>query len=211
MSGEGLRGWLGEGRNGGARQLWPKAPLQGVKVNVFNGPAVSLAPGMVLAAAALGLADVPPISRLVAGAGQAVALPKGFPQINGIAIFALPIPAQPLGDAAQNMASQVRHCYPRGHQEPRVISDPRQPLGPGGGIPADIPVPVGTLPGRRAKERGSQEPTLVVADQVLQVLPHGTAVTQVVVLAEQTFQPRAQVPVGAGADLTDSAEKPPLI
>ena len=151
MSGEGLRGWLGEGRNGGARQLWPKAPLQGVKVNVFNGPAVSLAPGMVLAAAALGLAAVPP------------------------------------------------------------IGDPRQPLGPGGGIPADIPVPVGTLPGRRAKERGSQEPTLVVADQVLQVLPHGTAVTQVVVLAEQTFQPRAQVPVGAGADLTDSAEKPPLI
>jgi hypothetical protein len=51
---------------------------------------------MVLAAAALGLAYAPPISSLAAGAGKAVALHKGFQQINGMAIFALPIPAQPL-------------------------------------------------------------------------------------------------------------------
>src|ERR1039457_494088 len=138
MSGEGLRGCLGEGSNRRSLQLLPKAQMQGVKVNVFNGQAVGLARGMVLAAAALGLAYAPPISSLVAGAGKAVALHKGFQQINGMAIFALPIPAQPLGDAAQNMASQVRHFYPRCHQEPCVIGDPRQPLGPGGGIPADI-------------------------------------------------------------------------
>src|ERR1039457_5730048 len=150
MSGEGLRGCLWEESNGRSLQLLPKAQMQGVKVNVFYGQAIGLARGMVLAAAALGLAYAPPISSLVAGAGKAVALHKGFQQINGMAIFALPIPAQPLGDAAQNMANKVRPFYPRCRQGPCVIGDRRHPSGPGGAIPPLIPNPVAEVPARRA-------------------------------------------------------------
>ena len=73
----GFKGLAGGREEGGARQLWPKAPLQGVKVNVFNGPAVSLAPGMVLAAAALGLAAVPPIGDPRQPLGPGGGIPAG--------------------------------------------------------------------------------------------------------------------------------------
>src|ERR1035437_5104430 len=76
-------------------------------------------------------------------------------------------------------------------------------LGPRGGIPADIPVPVSALPGRRAKEHARHRTSLVIDDEVLEVLPHRTAVTQVMMPVEQVFKQGARGAAQAGAHFTN--------
>jgi len=41
-------------------------------------------------------------------------LDESFQQIEGMAIFALPIATDTTGDAAQQMAGQMRHLHPAG-------------------------------------------------------------------------------------------------
>src|ERR1035441_5047673 len=105
-----MQGWVGigpwAGVEGVALQPLLKARVQGIEINVFDGQPVGPAIRAVLPAAAFGLADAPPVGGLVATAGKTVALDKGFQQIDGMAVFALPIAAQPPSNAAQQMAGQ---------------------------------------------------------------------------------------------------------
>jgi hypothetical protein len=71
-------------------------------------------------------------------------------------------------------------------------------LGPEAGLPSEVTIPVGALPGGGAKEQTGHRPALLVAHQVLQLLSNRTAVTQVVVLVQQTVKERSQF----GADWT---------
>src|SRR6202023_2879837 len=82
-------------------QEFPEMGMQGTKVNVFYRDLMVRTIGSVLAAAALGLAYAYPVGRLVRGGGKSVALDKSLQQINGMAILALPLVAQTLGNATK--------------------------------------------------------------------------------------------------------------
>jgi hypothetical protein len=85
----GIMGW--RWRERGPLQEIPKAGMQGIEIDVFNGNLVVGAIGPVLAAAALGLAHANPVGRPVTSTRKAVAFHEGFQQINGMAVFALPV------------------------------------------------------------------------------------------------------------------------
>ena len=87
--------------------------MQGIKVNVLDGRLHLFAIAGVLPGASFGLANVQPVGGFIAGAGETIPLDKGFEQINGVSVFGLPIATQAPGYAAQNVAGQVRHFYPR--------------------------------------------------------------------------------------------------
>jgi len=114
-----------------------ESPVQGVKVNVFDGGLVPGAVGPILPRSALGLAHACPIGGLVSGAPKAVALHKGFQQIKAMAILGPPVTAKPSGNPTQNVAGQTRHPRPRHDQQTRVVGDEMKVLGPRRAIPAD--------------------------------------------------------------------------
>lgn len=65
--------------------------MQGVKVKVFDGNLVPGSVESVLTAAAFGLANAHPVGGSVAGPGETVPLHKAFQQIDGMAVFNLPV------------------------------------------------------------------------------------------------------------------------
>jgi len=63
----------------GVREVQPLTGLgEAIKINVLDGQPAGPAIRAVLAAAALGLANAPPVGRRVTTAGKTVALDKGF-------------------------------------------------------------------------------------------------------------------------------------
>jgi len=84
--------------------------MQGVKVNVLEGSLLVLALHGVLPGTALGLSHPQPVGGLIRGAGEVIALDEGFEQINGMAVFALPVGAQTTGNPAENMVSYYLVC-----------------------------------------------------------------------------------------------------
>jgi len=190
-----MSGGVGEGTGGSglALQPLPKAWVQGIKINVLEGQPEGPSVRAVLAAAAFGLANAPPVGGPVASAGKAVLLDEGFQQVEGMAVFALPIAAHPPSDAAQQMAGQRRHADPGWDQETSIVGDQMKTLATGRGIPADIRIPVGTLPSRRPKEHASQGPGLTVTHQILEVFPDRTEVAQIVMPVQQAFKEGALI------------------
>src|SRR6266705_799935 len=91
------------------------------------------------------------------------------------------------------MTGQMRHPHPGRDQETSIVGDQMKALAAGSGVPADILVPVGTLPSRRAEEHASQRLSVAVAHQILQVLAHWAAVTQIVMPMKQVFKKGARV------------------
>jgi hypothetical protein len=87
-----------------ALQVLAESPVQGIKVNVFDGRLVPGAIGPVLPGSALGLAHAHPVGGLVSCALKTVALHKGLQQINGVAVFSLPIVTEAPGNPTQNVA-----------------------------------------------------------------------------------------------------------
>ena len=104
--------------------------MQGTKINVFDRGLMPGAVGAVLASSSLGLADPYPIGGSVSSGSKTVALHKALQQINGMAIFGLPIPIEAAGNPAQNITGQVRHPRPRNDQKPSVVGDEREVLPP---------------------------------------------------------------------------------
>jgi hypothetical protein len=133
-------------------QVLPEMRVQGIQVNVFHRQPIGAAVRAILAAAAFGLAHALPIGRPVTTAGEAVMLDKGFQQINGVAVLTLPITADTPGDATQHVAGQRGHTRPRHDQKARIVRKQMQVMATGSSVPADILIPVGTLPSWRTKE-----------------------------------------------------------
>ena len=70
------------------------------------------------------------------------------------------------------------------------------------GAPTDIPVPVLALPGRGLEPQACQRSVLAITQDILKVLPHRTAKTQVMELAERLLDPSAFG--GLSADLLEA-------
>src|SRR6266516_7517562 len=107
-----------------------KTPMQGIKVNVLDGGLMPGSVGPVLPGPALGLTYAHPVGGTVSGARKTVALHKSLQQVNGMAVFGLPITTDASGNPAQNVAGQVRHPRPGNDQKASVVGDERQLLRP---------------------------------------------------------------------------------
>jgi hypothetical protein len=99
-----------------------------------------------------------------------------------MAVFALPVTAQPPANAAQNTTGQLR--YPPQNQEPGIIGQEVKVLGTVRAVPPDVTIPIGALPGRRPKEQAGQRMTLAIANQILEILADRAAVPQIMVMME---------------------------
>lgn len=97
-------------------------------------------------------------------------------------VFVLPVTTQPPANAAQNRTGQLRHPFQ--DQEPGIVGQEMKVLGTMDAIPPDVMIPVRALPGRRTKEQTSQRIALAAANQILKILPHRTAVPQIMVMME---------------------------
>jgi hypothetical protein len=120
-----------------------------------------------------------------------------------MAVFTLPNAAQPPGAAAQQVAGQRGHSHPGYKQETRIVGDQMQALATRSGVRADRLIPVGTLPSRRAKEHASQGPSLAIPHQILEVFPHRTTVTQIVMPVQQVLKEGALAGARRRADFPD--------
>src|SRR5437764_12657407 len=130
--------------------------MQGIKINVLDRGLIPGSVRAVLASSSLGLADPYPIGGSVSSAGKTVALHKALQQINGMAIFGLPIPIEAAGNPAQNITGQVRYPRPRSDQKASVVGDEMEVLLPHRTLPTDVVVPIGTLPSGGPKKHTSQ-------------------------------------------------------
>ena len=170
--------------------------MQGIKVNIFDGGLMPGAVGSVLPSPALGLAHTHPVGGLVSGARKTAVFHKGLKQINGMAIFALPVAAQTLGNPTQKVAAKMGHPHPGQDQKTGVVGDQMKVLCLYRRLPADVAVPGGTVPGGGTKEHTGQRTSLSVADQVLKVLPNAAAVTQIMVPVQERIEEDALAKLG---------------
>ena len=76
-------------------------------------------------------------------------------------------------------------------------------MGAAGAVPPDIPIPIGTLPGRSAKEQAGQGAAMAIANQILQILSDRTAMPQIVIMTEQALKQSSLLDPGGTADFGD--------
>lgn len=135
--------------------------MQGPEIHVFDGNLLPASLGAILARAAFGSAHVLPVGGSVTGCGKALPLHKRLQQIDGMTVFGLPVTTQSLAKAAQNTTGQPRHTAQ--HQKAGIVGQKMKVLGAAGDVPPDIPIPIGTLPSRSAKEQAGQRTAVAIA------------------------------------------------
>ena len=111
-------------------------------------------------AAALGLSDVGPVGRTVAGTGEAVGLHESLQQQRPVAVASLPAGGQPPAAARQHRGSEIAHLHARQDQEAGVVHHQVQSRFALGNAPADEAVAGSRLPGAGAKADDRQHPAL---------------------------------------------------
>ena len=93
-------------------------------------------------------------------------------------------------DLPQDPTAQIRHPDPGKDEKTRVVGDQRQVLLPLLCRPADKPIPVLALPGRRSEHQASQGAmSLTIAHHVLQVLSHRALEPQIVMSPQGLLHP----------------------
>lgn len=128
---------------------------------------------------------------------------KGFQQLDGMAVLALPIGGDARGDAAEHVAGQVGDANPGEDEEAGVVDDPRQRGGPPGGGPSDPPVPRGALPGGGPEDDAGQRAARAGPHPILEVLADAGLVAEVVMPMEAVLQPGPGCALPGVADLVD--------
>ena len=101
--------------------------------------------------ATLGLADVNPVRRAVAGASEARLFDKGLEQDGRVAVATVPVLREPSGEARQQMGGQVGGMNPGQDQEARVVDHLMQVVAALLQGPANEQVAGRDLPRRGAK------------------------------------------------------------
>ena len=142
-----------------------------------------------------------PVGRTINRAPKTLLFDKGLQQHDRMPIFGSASPGRS-GPATRPKIQlpKCRHLDPRQNQKTRVVGYQRQVLLPLLGGPADKPVPVLTLPGRRPENQASQGTLLPIPHDVLQVLSHRPAKAQIMKLGQcPSTQARS-----AGCPLTSS-------
>ena len=149
-----------------------------VEPDVFSGQRVRSV--HVEFAAALGLSDVGPVGRAVAGTGEAVGLHEGLQQQRPVAVASLPVVGQPAAAARQHRGSEIAHLHPGQDQEAGVVHHQLQARFALRNAPADEAVAGSRLPGAGAKADHRQHAPLA-GDQVAHLCSRQRRIAEVVV------------------------------
>jgi len=102
-----------------------------------------------------------------------------------VAVLVAPVGGDPAPHGPQDPAGQVGNPRPGNDEKAAVVGDPTQALLPLAGATPDPLVAHRALPGGGAKDQSRQQSTATIPHHVLEVLPHGRAVAEVVVLRQR--------------------------
>src|SRR5450756_2837292 len=97
-------------------------------------------------------------------------------------ILLMPVGADAAGDPGEDMTGQMGNTDPGQDKEAHVVRQVPQIAFPDLLCPPDAGIPWRGFPCRGAKQEASQGATLNIFDQIVEVLPDGAAVTQVMIL-----------------------------
>lgn len=143
--------------------------------------------GLVILSPACGFAKINPVGRLVTDALETFCVHKGLQEVDRVLIKPLPVIFKPPGHPTQDMGSQVRHPDPGQNQEAALIGNQVDILSAYTGCPTDKAVPAADMARCRGKgytgHRSSKG-----KDQILEVLPYRLAISQVVILLDETVK-----------------------
>jgi len=128
----------------------------------------------------LGEPHLNPVGGLIAGALKSLGIHKGLQKDEGMVIDSLPVPGEDSGHSAQQVRGQRGNLHPRQDEEASILGDEMEVSISVSGLPSDELIPTGHLPGGSAPAQTGQRAPLM-KNHVLEVFPHGLAVTQVMV------------------------------
>ena len=106
-----------------------------------------------------------------------------------MAVFSLPVPGDAARHLPQDPTAQIRHLDPGQDEKTRVVGHQLQMALPLSARPTDELVARLTLPSRRCEHQASQGTALSVAHDIVQVLSHRAAKTQIVKPGQRFFDP----------------------
>ena len=135
---------------------------QGVEPDAFGGQI-----GRVVAvhfAAPLGLSDLDPVGRLVAGAGEALGVDEGFQQDGPVGVAVVPVLGELTRGQGQQFGGQVLGLDPGKDQETGIVDDQLKVALPLRRTPADEAVARGGFPGGGAKAKQGQDAVLPTSE-----------------------------------------------
>ena len=99
--------------------MFSEAPVERIEPYVFDGNALFACRAEF--SAPLGLADMPPIGSLVAGAGEAIAFDEGFEHERAVTIARFPILLHLTRRQAEDFRCQIARLDPGQNQKASVV------------------------------------------------------------------------------------------
>lgn len=158
-----------------------------VEVNVFDRQGEC---GIsVLTTATLSAADTYPVGRFVAGSDEPIPFDERFHQVHRMAVFDLPVNLDSSNNPAQYMGGQMRDTNPGEDKKTGVVRHPQKVPCTGLMAPANELIPRFGFPSGGTEKDAGHIASLTVTHQVLHVLPHRAAETQIVVTGEVIMKP----------------------
>jgi len=136
-----------------------------------------------------GAAQHDPVGCPIASATKSLRFHERFQEADRVLVNLLPVPGQQAGHESQKMRGQMGNLDPGKNQEAEVIGQKTKILSPGFCRPADEAVATAQVTGRRRPSQASDRP-IFGKHQILEVLPDGLGVAQVVVVFNQTVEQR---------------------
>jgi len=137
--------------------------LQRIHIDGFDALGMAVLP--VLATASLGLADLDPVGRLIAGARKPVGLHETLDEPGTIPVLRFEIQINTPQHHPQHAGGQIMTAHRGADQKAAHAYDTVQLLAPCLGIPADPVVPIGQLNRCRAEPQSAQ-PAVLGANQI---------------------------------------------
>jgi hypothetical protein len=147
--------------------------------------------------AACGFTNADPVICSIAGPLEPLGVDKGLEKINRVMVDLIPVPGYAPAVQSQQVGGQVRDPNPGKNQESTLVGDQMEVFLSGLCTPSDKSVPHSDVPwSRRPEQTGNG--SAVGKGHVLEVFPNRLAISQIVMLADETV---AKLLLWAPADL----------
>lgn len=168
-------------------KTFPEVMRQGIDEDRFGLTVIGVtAPPL---GRALGLAQVLPVGRSVAGAGKAGEVHEGLQQLDRGMVEGRPVPLKGPGIGGEDLGGQVLDPDPGQDQEPHVVDHLMEVALAGCRVPSDEGVPGAHLPRGRAPAQGRHQVPVEV-DEVLEIRPYDQGPAQVMVAMDEEVPQR---------------------
>ncbi len=110
-----------------------------------------------------------------------------------MSILRLPVGTNASGNHPERIAGQVRDADPAGNEKTRIVRQAVQVAFARGAIPSDEGIAIGAFPRRGAEQGAGHDASAPVPRQIANILAHGVAVAEVVLVGKQAMMPDVTV------------------